>query len=376
MSNEDIRNLKQSNIAADPLGGDVHMEEDPNKQDQSILEEPAVEEPQAEAAPAEQPAEEKGKKRRLPDEAFPDMGLEPPPTRKKAPAKGKDFGETNLLMIRLLLIGGFLMLGLLIFLTVRLKREGQEAQAYADQLLEAYQSMTPAPTAEPTAEPTATPSADPSAQPAITPEPSATPTATPEAVTETTDPEADAQAMESAGEHRLEDESQESVDEAGDYVQPEAPDVDEAEAIISSVISKVGEDGIIGVIEIPEIDIELPVIGKWSYALLKVSVCRYKGPGMNEKGNLVVIGHNYRSGAHFGNLSELKKGSAVYLTGTDGKQVRYEVYEMQTIEPDAFSALDKYKGTAGLTLMTCKNSGNNRLVVRCVQKEAPLPDAR
>ena len=37
---------------------------------------------------------------------------------------------------------------------------------------------------------------------------------------------------------------------------------------------------------------------------------------------------------------------------------------------DAFSALKSYHGDAGLTLMTCKDNGTNRLLVRCEQKEA------
>jgi len=135
-------------------------------------------------------------------------------------------------------------------------------------------------------------------------------------------------------------------------------------------VGSVGEDGVIGVLEIPELDEKLPIIGKWSYKLLKISVCRYKGPGANQEGNLVVIGHNYKNGSHFGRLDELRVGSELFLTGTDGTRLRYEVYEMKGIEPDAFSALNKYEGKCGLTLMTCKNNGNNRLLLRCVQKEA------
>ena len=90
-----------------------------------------------------------------------------------------------------------------------------------------------------------------------------------------------------------------------------------------------------------------------------------------------MIGHNYKSGAHFGDLDKLSVGSELFLTNTrTGERVRYEVYQIKHIAPDAFSALKSYHGTAGLTLMTCRNNGTNRLLIRCEQKEAePTPTA-
>ena len=127
----------------------------------------------------------------------------------------------------------------------------------------------------------------------------------------------------------------------------------------------------IGILEIPEINQELPIIGKWSYDLLKISICRYKGPDPNEDGNLVLIGHNYKSGAHFGDLDKLSVGSELFLTNTKtGERIRYEVYQIKHIAPDAFSALKSYHGDAGLTLMTCRSNGTNRLLLRCEQKAA------
>lgn len=283
--------------------------------------------------------------------------------RKKRKSR-RDVGETNLLIIKICLAAGLLLALALVIISVVMVQRGKKAEQYANQLLQAYQEkQSTATPAIATDTPDATESASPA--PTDTAEPAAS-----------TDPQADAEAMTLANEHAFDDDSAENVDETADYVQPDAPDEHEAEKIIASVVSKVGEDGIIGVLKIPVINVELPVIGKWSYSLLKISVCRYKGPAANAKGNLVIIGHNYKSGAHFGNLDQLKVGSAVYLTDTNSNRVRYEVYDMDTIEPDSFSALNDYKGKAGLTLMTCKNSGNSRLVVRCVQKDAVLPGPR
>ena len=70
-------------------------------------------------------------------------------------------------------------------------------------------------------------------------------------------------------------------------------------------------------------------------------------------------------------LSKLSVGSEIFLTNAKtGERVRYEVYQIKSIASDAFSALKSYHGDAGLTLMTCKDNGTNRLLVRCEQKEA------
>ena len=246
--------------------------------------------------------------------------------------------------------------------------EGQQAQNNANALLEAYKAQaTVLPTLSPSAE--AEQTASPTDEPVGTPEPT-------DENFEQTDTNADASAAADANQHVADDGSVTTASESGEYVQPDAPEeMSDLDKTIQKIVKATGDDGMIGILEIPEINQELPVIGKWSYKLLKISVCRYKGPDPNEKGNLVIIGHNYKSGAHFGDLSELSVGSEVFLTNTKtGQRVRYVVYQIKSIAPDAFSALKSYRGTAGLTLMTCRNNGTNRLLVRCEQQEAtPTP---
>jgi LPXTG-site transpeptidase (sortase) family protein len=240
--------------------------------------------------------------------------------------------------------------------------EGQTAAANANALLEAYKAQTTVAPIE---------SALPEETQSATDEPIGTPEPTDDNFEQTvaTDDESAAQ---DANQHLANDGSVTAENESGEYVQPDAPEeVSNLDKIIQRIVKATGDDGLIGILEIPEINQELPIIGKWSYDLLKISICRYKGPDPNEKGNLVLIGHNYKSGAHFGDLSELSKGSEIFLTNAKtGERVRYEVYEIKSIAPDAFSALKSYRGTAGLTLMTCRNNGTNRLLVRCEQKEA------
>lgn len=240
--------------------------------------------------------------------------------------------------------------------------EGEQAGKNADALLAAYKaqaSVSPSASAEiATASPVA------SEEPKDTPEPT-------DVNFEQTNITADESASTDANEHRVDDGSNTGVDESGEYVQPEAPEISELDKTIQKIIDATGKEGVIGLIEIPKYQVELPIIGKWSYKLLKISICRYKGPDPLEDGNLVLIGHNYKSGAHFGILKKMEVGDEVFLTNAaTGARVRYEVYQIKSIAADAFSALKSYKGDAGLTLMTCKDNGTNRLLVRCEQKEA------
>lgn len=268
-----------------------------------------------------------------------------------------------------------ILLGLIALVLLGFKLfEGQQAANNANALLEAYKaqatvlptlSLSPSAEAEPSQEPTQ----GPTDEPAGTPEPT-------DGNFEQTDTNADENAAVDANQHVADDGSVNKTSESGEYVQPDAPEqLSDLDLTIQKIAKATGDDGMIGILEIPQINQELPIIGKWSYKLLKISVCRYKGPDPNEKGNLVIIGHNYKSGAHFGDLSELSVGSEVFLTNAKtGQRVRYVVYEIKSVAPDAFSALKSFHGTAGLTLMTCRNNGTNRLLVRCEQQEAePTP---
>lgn len=268
--------------------------------------------------------------------------------------------QRELRSIRLLGLTAIL-LGVVALILLGVKyMEGEEAGNNAAVLLDAYKAKA---TASPSA--SSSPDATGSADPTDTPEPT-------DSSFEQTNANADATAATSANEHLENDGSVSAESESGEYVRPDAPEaVSDLDVTIQKIIDAAGQDGVIGILEIPELNEELPIIGKWSYKLLKISVCRYKGPAPNEDGNLVIIGHNYKNGSHFGRLSKLTVGSEIFLTNAStGERLRYVVYQIKSIAPDAFSALNTYQGDAGLTLMTCKDNGTNRLLVRCEQKDA------
>lgn len=126
---------------------------------------------------------------------------------------------------------------------------------------------------------------------------------------------------------------------------------------------------VIARLDIEKLSLSLPVLSKTSPDALAVSVCYYIGPKPGGEGNIVITGHDYSNGAHFGRLDELVIGDIVKITESDGTQYSYTVYETEIILPDAPEALQQTEYDRELTLMTCAQNNNRRLLVRCVQAQ-------
>ena len=119
----------------------------------------------------------------------------------------------------------------------------------------------------------------------------------------------------------------------------------------------------IGVLDIPALELSLPIISEWSYDALQIAPCRYSGSAYLD--NLVIAGHNYRS--HFASLPQLQPGDSVTFTDMDGNVFSYEVSSLETLSPYAIS--DMTSGDWALTLFTCTVGGQSRLAIRCDRTE-------
>ena len=118
----------------------------------------------------------------------------------------------------------------------------------------------------------------------------------------------------------------------------------------------------IGVLSIPALGRELPVISSWDYPSLRVAPCRYTGSAYTD--DLVIAAHNYAS--HFGRLRELSQGDSIRFTDTDGNVFDYVVSELEILEPYAVSQMTE--GDWDLTLFTCTPGGQHRVTLRCNRK--------
>lgn len=113
-----------------------------------------------------------------------------------------------------------------------------------------------------------------------------------------------------------------------------------------------------GIIEIPAINIKLPIMKEWNYEKLKISPCIYYGS--IETNNLVICAHSYKS--LFRYIRNLNQGDIVIITDINGNKYLYEVEETETLSPTAIK--DMIESEFDLTLYTCTNDNQNRITVR------------
>ena len=122
-------------------------------------------------------------------------------------------------------------------------------------------------------------------------------------------------------------------------------------------------DGVeyIGVLSVPELDLDLPVKSEWSYVGLRTSPCRYVGSAYSN--DLVICAHNYNH--HFGLLKTLEYGTEVIFTDVVGNVFKYEISEIETLIPTAVEEMTTAGEGWDMTLFTCTIGGRTRVTVRC-----------
>lgn len=114
----------------------------------------------------------------------------------------------------------------------------------------------------------------------------------------------------------------------------------------------------IGVLKIPALALELPVISGWNYPDLKTAPCRYSGSAYLD--DLIICGHNYAS--HFGGLKNLAEGELATFTDMDGNVFTYKMVERETLQPTSIEEMES--GDWDLTLFTCTVGGKSRVTLR------------
>lgn len=122
---------------------------------------------------------------------------------------------------------------------------------------------------------------------------------------------------------------------------------------------------VVGIIKIPKINIEYPILEKTTDEAMKYSVTHFWGDEVNAIGNYTIAGHNNMDGTMFGNTSELDIGDIIELTGLDGKKIQYQIFKQYIIDPEDVSCVKSVKaGTREVTLITCTNGHKNRRVTK------------
>jgi len=123
---------------------------------------------------------------------------------------------------------------------------------------------------------------------------------------------------------------------------------------------------LVGIVRVPSLGLELPVLDSWDYDLLKIAPCRYSGS--TETGDLILLAHNYER--HFGTLKKAQIGTEVEFCDVNGTVYRYEIAAAEILKKTELDRLTS--SDYDLTLFTCTNGGHSRYVVRCTQVSAPI----
>ena len=149
---------------------------------------------------------------------------------------------------------------------------------------------------------------------------------------------------------------------------------EEVVEVFSTTEEKISEEGIsliefegfkvIGLIKIPSIDLEYPILEQTTDEAMRVSISRYWGGDINSYGNVSLAGHNNKiTLTMFGKNKYLKNGDSIFLTDLTGKTIEYKIYDTFITDPNDVSIL-RTTDTAirEVTLITCTNGRANRLI--------------
>ena len=122
--------------------------------------------------------------------------------------------------------------------------------------------------------------------------------------------------------------------------------------------------GVLGTMEIPATNFKYPVLEKVTKKSIETAVAFLYGSGLNEPGNTVIIGHNYRNGLFFSNNKKLNIGDKIYITDNSGKKLTYTIYNKFETTPEDTSFYQRDTGgVPEVTLSTCTDDSKARLII-------------
>ena len=133
---------------------------------------------------------------------------------------------------------------------------------------------------------------------------------------------------------------------------------------ISSPIFKVNTF-VIGLVEIPKINLTYPILSNTSNENLKISPCYFYGANPNTIGNMCIAGHNYSNNSMFGKLYLLELNDIIYIYDLNGTKKEYIVYDYFDVDPTDKSCLSQNtSGNCEITLITCSILNDKRYIIK------------
>ena len=122
---------------------------------------------------------------------------------------------------------------------------------------------------------------------------------------------------------------------------------------------------VIGIIEIPKIEIKYPILDTTTEESMLISVTKFWGPNANEIGNLSIAGHNNFSGTMFGKTKQLELEDIVKITDLNNNTMEYKIFDKYSVGPNDLSCVESVEeGAREVTLITCTKGHKERLIIK------------
>ncbi len=135
--------------------------------------------------------------------------------------------------------------------------------------------------------------------------------------------------------------------------------------VIQEIDQEIEGYKVVGIINIPKINIEYPILEKTNKESLKLSITKFYGEKINQIGNVVLAGHNNLNNKMFGKIDKLENGDIIELTDSQMVTIKYEVFDKYIIDPNDISCIYPVdENSREVTLITCINRDKNRLIVK------------
>lgn len=161
--------------------------------------------------------------------------------------------------------------------------------------------------------------------------------------------------------------SNENSDDAGNKnIENEQVSQEETlpEVIPEEIPNQMENFEVLGVISIDKLGLQKNILDKTNDSSLSLSVTKFYGPNLNEKGNFCITGHNYKD--IFAYLGNLELGDTFYIVDkANSEKVTYKIYDKYTVNPTELDCLDQEtEGKREVTLITCNPGGLTRLIIK------------
>ncbi len=121
----------------------------------------------------------------------------------------------------------------------------------------------------------------------------------------------------------------------------------------------------IGKIEIPQTGVDTPILNQVTVKGMENAPCLLYATGeLNQNGNNLIVGHNYRNGTIFSDNKNLKLGDKIYITTLDGQKIEYTIYQkfVTTAEDVSYIKRDT-SHKPEITLSCCTDDDELRIII-------------